>query len=592
MAEKDVNIHIRSKGTDATKRDIDGVGASTEDLGKKTEQAGKKTEQAGKRGAKGTEEATRKLGGMSGILTNLTKQVGAFFGAWLGFQGVQRVISWLIEKLERIATLQGEIYDKSVQLSELGQALEMQTGTVGKQQYWTEQVVAGVKAGGLRGPGVAKEMMTSMDIVFAEQGGIKDAGVLALYKELAPFVGAAQMTGGDVAKLFEFAGTVGVEPKADAYKDYFGKVVAGYTASKATDFGAYMIGLQKGATGWIAKGGSFKGALSIFSAARAATSNEALAANLLEQTVRMSGGGYEKPVKAMERGLGVKWSELSMDERADALMEYVRGLPESTRDATLTKQGFPLEIGGQIGKLVGPEATRVYADAIAEIESSTPEKVAAFTDAYMDSMLGKERVSRARISEVEIKAGPEFASWQRRIREAKAKHKVLVGTLEDDRRVWDRVEPIAMAMQGQLDELEAMGVQDDTLAERYRHRVIDSVRASLRRVRITTGKWIENAALGWGFMAEKSIDYLKTQATGAAPDEPAPPPATAEDASPPENVPDTTPPPEPVPAGDLTEGQPVSYNTFNEYYDYSIRLNPVAGNREDRLIGARFDPYA
>lgn len=536
MADKDVNIHVRAKDADRAKRDIDKTAQATENLGKKTEQAGKK-------GAKGTEEANRKLGGMSRILGNLKGQVAGFFGAWLGYQGVQRVIGWLIEKLERIARLQGEIYDKSVQLSELGQALEMQTGTVGKQQYWAEQIVAGQKAGGLRGPGVAKEMMTSMDIVFAEQGGIKDAGVLALYKELAPFVGAAQMTGGDVAKLFEFAGTVGVEPKADAYKDYFGKVVAGYTASKATDFGAYMIGLQKGATGWIAKGGSFKGALSIFSAARAATSNEALAANLLEQTVRMSGGGYEKPVKAMERALGVKWSDLSMDERANALMEYVRGLPESTRDATLTKQGFPLEIGGQIGKLVGPEATKVYADALAEIESATPEKVGAFTDSYMRSMLGKHRVSQATISEMEIKAGPAYASWQRRIREATTRHEVLMSKGED-RVIKDSLEPIVMAMEQQLQELEAMGPLADPEQEKQRVAMATEMRERL---------WSWSKSVGSGLVPKGYGSKLGQQYET-----------------------------------ELEEfrGAPV----VNYNYDHSININPVTGNREDRLIGPPVDP--
>lgn len=43
---------------------------------------------------------------------------------------------------------------------------------------------------------------------------------------------------------------------------------------------------------------------------------------------------------------------------------------------------------------------------------------------------------------------------------------------------------------------------------------------------------------------------------------------------------------------DPSEGPPVSYNTHNEYYDYSINMNPVAGNREDRGMGARYDPNA
>ncbi len=49
--------------------------------------------------------------------------------------------------------------------------------------------------------------------------------------------------------------------------------------------------------------------------------------------------------------------------------------------------------------------------------------------------------------------------------------------------------------------------------------------------------------------------------------------------------------PEPVPAGDLSGGQSRVIN-YNDYHDYSINLSPVAGNREDRMIGPRYDMYA
>ena len=48
---------------------------------------------------------------------------------------------------------------------------------------------------------------------------------------------------------------------------------------------------------------------------------------------------------------------------------------------------------------------------------------------------------------------------------------------------------------------------------------------------------------------------------------------------------------EPPPAGDLSEGQSRVIN-YNDYYDHSINIGPVAGNREDRLIGPPVDMYA
>ena len=71
MSDKDVNINVRAKHTDTTKRDIDGVAASSENLGKKTEQAGKK-------GAEGTDKLTRSAEKSKGAFGSFMTKIGAW----------------------------------------------------------------------------------------------------------------------------------------------------------------------------------------------------------------------------------------------------------------------------------------------------------------------------------------------------------------------------------------------------------------------------------------------------------------------------------------------------------------------------------
>jgi hypothetical protein len=447
MADKQINIHVGAPGAEEVKHQLDGVATTAQGVGDKTNEAGKK-------GAEGTEQASRKLGAMGGILHSLRSQVAGFVGAWLGLQGVQRVVNWLIEKLERIASLQADIYDKSIKLATVGQALENQTRTSGQQGFWAQQAVELQKAGGLESAEAAQQMLISMDIAFAAQGGIKSPGVRELGKKLAPFFGGMQMGGEDVAKSFEFAASAGIAPNEEAYKEYFAKLTAAFTASKATSLGAFVVGLQKGATGYIGGGGSLDEALATYSAARSVSANESLAATMLEQTARLSEGGYEKPRKAIERGMGLKWGDLSMDQRKDALLAYVRSLPASQRGQILSRQGFPVELTSQLGKLVGSEAQQVYAQTKEAVGGATAADVDSIAESYMASTLGLSRASEATIEGMDIAEGPAFATWQRRLREATRRHEGLVAKGQDSITA-DRIEPQIMAMQAMREEMDA-----------------------------------------------------------------------------------------------------------------------------------------
>jgi len=433
---KDVNIHIKTPGADKARQDLDGVGRSGKGVGDSVGEGGRK-------GAEGMNKIKDAADKSHSVLGKLTGQVKAFIGGWLGIQGLFKIFDAFTQKLERIQELQKSIYERSLTFMEIGQALEFQTGTVGKQQYWAKQAAELTEAGGLK-EGVAGQMLTSLDIALAAQGGIKNQQVLQLAKELAPFAGAAGLGPEEVTKLFEFAGTAGVAPTAEAYKDYFAKVQAGYTASKATSFGQFMMGLQKGGTAFMTQGGTLEEAISTFAGARAVLPNEALAATAVEQIARLSAGGYEKPRLAMEKALGVKWSDLSMNQRTAALLRYTARIPESQRAQIMTEQGFPPELVTVINKMVSPEALQTMAATRQSVGEATGITVDEQTQAYLNSPLGRARSARARRAGQIIKAGPAFASWQERLEDARQKHQVLVAKGKD-RWIPDVYEPTIMA---------------------------------------------------------------------------------------------------------------------------------------------------
>ena len=439
---KDVNIHIKTPGADKARQDLDGVGRSGKGVGDSVGEGGRK-------GAEGMNKIKDAADKSHSVLGKLTGQVKAFIGGWLGIQGLFKIFDAFTQKLERIQELQKSIYERSLTFMEIGQALEFQTGTVGKQQYWAKQAAELTEAGGLK-EGVAGQMLTSLDIALAAQGGIKNQQVLQLAKELAPFAGAAGLGPAEVTKLFEFAGTAGVAPTAEAYKDYFAKLQAGYTASKATNFGQFMEGLQQGGTAFMTKGGTLEEAISTFAGARAVLPNEALAATAVEQIARLSGGGYEKPRLAMEKALGVKWSDLSMNQRTVALLQYTAAIPQNVRDQVMAEQGFPNELITSVSKMVSPEALQTMAATRQSVGEATGITVDEQTQAYMNSPLGRARSAAARRANQIIKAGPSFASWQERLEDARQKHQELQAKGKD--RLWipDKYEPFIMAQESIL----------------------------------------------------------------------------------------------------------------------------------------------
>jgi len=464
--DKDLNINVKMPGAEQAKQQAKGLANATKEVGEKTA--------SGQRQAAGaTKQSNDQLTGMGRVLGNLKSQVMSFVGGWLGLHAVIKLLDVMKSKLESIEQAQEKIYNNSLSLAEVGQGLEFQTGTVGQQQYWAKQALGVQQAGGLQNPEAAQQMLVSMDIAFAKQGGIKNQQIVELGKQLAPFFGTAGLSGEEIAKVFEFAGTAGIDPATEAYTNYFAKLQAGYTASKATNFGQFMTGLQKGGTSYMAMGGSLEEAISTFSGARSVMANEALAATLLEQTARLSSGAYEKPRKAIERARGVSWEDLTMDKRTAALLEYVESIEEGKRSEVLASQGFPVELTTQLGKMVSPEAKQTMAATRQQVAAANPESVRSQTNAFMKSMAAKKRQGDAERRMVDIEKAPEYASWREALETAKSRFDALEAEGED--KPWwlmsDATETQYLAFEELLKDVESL--EKDAVTGEHKKRIED-----------------------------------------------------------------------------------------------------------------------
>jgi len=534
---KDVNIHVKTPGAEESKQKLEKVGAAAKGVGEKTAEGQR-------RGADATEKTTQKLSRMGGVFSGLKNQIVGFIGAWAGLQGIQKALAAIIEKLERIAQLQKEFYESSLSYAEIGQALELQTGTIGKQAEWARKAIGIQKAGALPSVGAAGQMMIAADIAFAAQGGIKNPAIMQLLMDISPMFGAAGLGAAEVGKFFKFAGVAGTAATGEAYKGFFSKLYAGYTASTSTDFGQYLTGLQKGGTAYLTsgEGATLGAAISGYVGSLAVASNELLAATMLEQASRVASGVYPKPIAAMEKALGLKWQGLSTDERMQATIDYISSLPESQRTQILAAQGFPGELTTALGKFASPKAIASRLAAAEKVGAAGPEQIRPITEAYLGHDLAKQRQVEAAKAEIDVGMGPVFGTWRRRIDLMKKQHEALQATGKDRWLVMDDIEPYVMALEEMLAELETMpfeGLSKEEL-EKRRQLAIDMRFTLENMTSLNTGIFFtKGAAAAYGYRYEKALSEIRGGAS------------------------------------------------VTHYYDNSINYNPVVG---ESRVGARSEP--
>ena len=548
---KDVNIHLKTTGAEKTKQDLDKTGQSAKDVGDKTAKGQNKAGAA-------TDKTTKKLGAMGRTLDNMKTTILSWIGAWVGLNTIIKALSMVQGRLEAIRDAQKTAYDQAIQFAEVGQALEIQTGTVGKQKWWTQQAIKLQKAGALPNIAVAGEMMTAMDVAFKGHGGVRDPLIRKLGMELAPFIGAAGYGPQETGKLFKFGALAGIEPTAPAYLSFIAKQHAAYTTSASTDPGAFLTGLQKGGTAYIGMGGKLKEALALYASTVAVTESEELAATLVKQAARVAGGQYPKATEAMEKSLGVSFPELSLDQRITAMLEHVQSIPENIRIETLIEQGFPGELTTEINKLLIPKAREAYEDTLEAVSNATSEMIQIQADAYLESLLGKERRSQAESTGRKAARGPRYGSWQRRFRKAKDDLDLLI---EEGKDRWYIANEREAELMGLEQLFEDLGTLEPSIPESRRkeyelfHYSLASHIAALK----TPLVW-RTEIKAPQFYFKRYQDFLETSESAQ------PEPATES----------PTPPP--------SEGPPVT-NNFDHRIIHQTIFNPVVGtNKQDLRI--------
>jgi hypothetical protein len=462
MSNKDINIHIGTPGAKQSKQNLDSVGRAAKGVGDKTASGQKQV-------ASSTEKANRKLDKQKSSFDGLKGKLLGYIAAGIGIERLIAMFGKLLEKLQAIQKVQSELYEKSLPDLALGQALEFQTGTVGAQQQWTKHILELQKAGGLTSPEAAEQMMVSGDIAFGAHGGVKNQKIKTLLKELAPMIGSAGLSGEEVSKFFEFAGTAGVDADAESYKGFFAKLQQGFTSSKATSFGSFITGLQKGATPYLNYGGSLDEAISGYTAARSVTANESLAATAQEQLSRLAAGSNARFTGAVQDKLGINFAQMPQDARQAAVLKYVASIPQSQRAALLVEAGVPQEVVGVLSSLTGREATAALTSTREKVSSANAADTDASTNAWTRSPVATARSAQAERDLMTLKAGPGYAAWSERVKTAQESHKILAAKGKDALTIPDAWEPKIMALESLMEEYRDFyrAADDDTKEDFY-----------------------------------------------------------------------------------------------------------------------------
>ena len=443
MSDKDINIHVRAQDTEQTKKQIGDVGGAAEQLGKKVSE--------GQRAAgESTEKATEKFGLMGRTLETLKSQALSFISGFIGLAAVVKLVNNLADGLKRVQDLQKATYGKGLDYSEFGQRLAFQAGAPGKQQYFAEQIAGIQRAGLIKDKETVYQMLSSADTTYKSQGGIKNPQILSFLNELAPTIGATQLSQGEIKSLFELANNAKIAPTAEAYKKLMAEAKVAADISKTT-MGEFITGFEGATAGYLAKGGTPEAAMSTYSALRSVTGSEEAAASIFRLAVRLSEGGNKNFTRKIERKLGVQWENLNEDQQLDSLLRYINTLPPSQVTQILAEQG--VQGAGKIGLLATPEAQRVFKTTQQKIAVSNTEELNQQTKAYRDSMLGKNIAIATKYGEKNVQEAPEFATWQQKKDEIQNQFEELQKQGKDSWLINDKIEASVMMLKEEAEDV-------------------------------------------------------------------------------------------------------------------------------------------
>ena len=142
-----------------------------------------------------------------------------------------------------------------------------------------------------------------------------------------------------------------------------------------------------------------------------------------------------------------------------------------------------------------------------------------------------------------IEAGPAYTSWQQRLEDAQARHKILVAQGKDSS-IIDKHEPTHMALEEMLEEIRDMGpLEDEELEAKRRYALLKIVMARDKLTGEVGLLYPQSAGKVGGQKAAQAFEDFKESAG------------------------------------------PTIIN------DNSVNYYPVGGSKSDREIGPRFDQY-
>lgn len=451
MPDKDINIHVRAQDTEETKRQVDGVSESVEGFGRTTTDATRKA-------SEGTEKSVRSFFSMGDILERITTQAISFGAALLGIEGAKKILDAITQYFERMATAMRDIYDKALELRQIGQNLEFQTNTAGQQRQWGMKAIEVQKVGGLPDTIIAGQLMSAVETTYKQQGGLKNTHIFDFTKQLAPLIGAAGLNQGGIDSLLRIAEQAKIPPDINAFKTFFAKTMAGAAGGKMTlEQFLENTGSGTGFTNYLQAGGTLDKAIGLYSAAGNASANKRTGNALLDLLVQISAGENKKAESAVERFSGKQLAAMSMDERADTVLNYINSLSEATRVKTLTNHGFPS--AADLAKLATPQARQIIESTQKAIAATTPQDLDKQIKAYEQSPLAKQRAEDAQAAGEKLQEATDIEAWQRRLNRAK-EHRIIERTKGEGRFfVGEGSEPYYIALKNMETELEAITKQ-------------------------------------------------------------------------------------------------------------------------------------
>ncbi|MBW2560474.1 MAG: phage tail tape measure protein, partial [Deltaproteobacteria bacterium] len=563
MADKDVNIHVRAKDADQAKRDIDRTAGATEDLGKKTEQAGRKSEQAGKKtkqAGKDTEDAGKAAGKAKGAFASFATKLAAWAAAMVSIGAAIKIVTGAInankralnehadvavaqqQKLLRLQYL-GDMFKERPELrkevgalSVLGRRpfeevadawynLRSKGGALSQQQR--DSIMREALEMGRTDPDLPLDTLIDMFSLYAKKTGQGDAN--RIQNVLQQTITEAGGSGADVANYMPQFLPIGMGGKL--------------TGAQAAGLWAYATTLGDAAV-------ATTGLKAVFMGLEGKGSPEGK--KILKEI------GVGKDMDFFEK-IGLL-GEASGEGRFDlGMAEQVAGREGSALLLDLIKD--PEELSRVINKVVGVDRGDID-----------------LTHTKITELMGTDEVARLEeeIRGVNIQIANKKGADTRALR-----WKKKMGEREMSMRRAGIPEYGIQFGRREMEHLAGMGVSPDIIESMIYGDPLWEPDLRARIEALPDGKEKQHLKSlmnkgGQYSQGRAEIELRAAEKRIRAEPQATPPPAIM----PTEAEPGIE--SEPVPAGDLSEGQSRVIN-YNEHYDYSMIFNPVAGNAEDRL---------